>query len=284
MTTLCPGADGTTDKEELTRSQPFLRPLSCVFLARLTCYFSEMSSKNNLRSDGRFQKTAAPPSKLSSSTRYDNDYTNNSNDSSHSGDSVGQRSRLLADGQQGIKSDSGSSQSDLGPYSHIGKGSMGHLGQRSKGAKYGVPSRATPTTTTTSGSSAQLSTNQSSGFLQVGQPADNRWSYNSNLSEAGSPRLSMPRPDELYLNKGVAEPDDYLHISDGKKDKAGWHVCSTRGIANCFALLIVFVGLLALFAGYPIISAFTLHRESDKGGFNLGGTNGTGQVPIMEGE
>jgi hypothetical protein len=36
-------------------------------------------------------------------------------------------------------------------------------------------------------------------------------------------------------------------------------------------------------AGYPIISFFTTHHLSDLGGFNVGGINGSGQIPSMPG-
>jgi beta-glucanase (GH16 family) len=46
-------------------------------------------------------------------------------------------------------------------------------------------------------------------------------------------------------------------------------------------LTVVILGLLALFAGYPIISHYTKIPASKKGAFALGGTNGTGQVPVV---
>lgn len=222
-------------------------------------------------------------SSSSSSSRYgtqaETDSLTNSNESTES--------RRLMGGQQIATTDSSSSQSDLGPYSHIGKGSIGQMGQRSKGGKYGVGSRppmATAATSSSSGLSGQVPHTQSSQFLQVAQSDSNRWSYNSNLSDApnANSRLSVPTHEELYLDKGIPEADDYLHNSDGKKDKAGFHLWSTRGVSNFLALLFLFCALMGLFAGYPIIAALTLHRDTDKGGFNLGGTNGTGQVPVME--
>jgi hypothetical protein len=47
------------------------------------------------------------------------------------------------------------------------------------------------------------------------------------------------------------------------------------------ALFVIVAGLLALFAGYPIISHYAKRPESTLGGFNIGGTNGTGQVPVV---
>jgi len=45
------------------------------------------------------------------------------------------------------------------------------------------------------------------------------------------------------------------------------------------ALLILI--LITLFAGYPIISAFTDKTISSEGGFNLGGVNASGQLPDL---
>lgn len=37
-------------------------------------------------------------------------------------------------------------------------------------------------------------------------------------------------------------------------------------------------GVLMLFLGYPLIVHFVERQTSNKGGFNLGGTNATGQI------
>lgn len=42
-------------------------------------------------------------------------------------------------------------------------------------------------------------------------------------------------------------------------------------------------GTIALFAGYPIIAAFTSGSLSTNGAYNLGGINATGQVPDIPG-
>ena len=49
---------------------------------------------------------------------------------------------------------------------------------------------------------------------------------------------------------------------------------------NVSALFILVAGLLMLFAGYPII-IWARQPKSIGHGFNLGGTNGTGQVPDL---
>lgn len=41
--------------------------------------------------------------------------------------------------------------------------------------------------------------------------------------------------------------------------------------------------LITLFAGYPIITALTNDPLSNNGGFNVGGVNASGQVPLIPG-
>ncbi|CDU23435.1 related to SKN1-protein involved in sphingolipid biosynthesis [Sporisorium scitamineum] len=75
------------------------------------------------------------------------------------------------------------------------------------------------------------------------------------------------------------EDDDDLH--DWRKETHS-HAISWRGIANVFTFVVLIVGLVALFAGYPIISHYEKDRnQAAKSGFNLGGTNGSGQVPDL---
>lgn len=71
------------------------------------------------------------------------------------------------------------------------------------------------------------------------------------------------------------------HEGDDEKHTVKFIFCSARGFVNVFVLAILIAGLLALFAGYPIISHFAKRVETTQGAFGLGGTNGTGQVPIV---
>ncbi|KAJ2919795.1 hypothetical protein MD484_g536, partial [Candolleomyces efflorescens] len=81
------------------------------------------------------------------------------------------------------------------------------------------------------------------------------------------------------------EPDDSIHNPDPQKDRTSDNgfVFSSRGIQNLGCLLILGVGLIMLFAGYPIISRLTSKTQSLQGGFNLGGINATGQIPELPG-
>ena len=73
-----------------------------------------------------------------------------------------------------------------------------------------------------------------------------------------------------------------LHTQHDPKGADGHSsAISLRGTLNVLTLLILVLGLLMLFAGYPVIYHFLSQRESNKGGFNLGGTNGTGQVASL---
>lgn len=78
------------------------------------------------------------------------------------------------------------------------------------------------------------------------------------------------------LSNDVHEYDDYLHNPD-KEDSSGT-IFTLRGLANLGCLAILAIGLVMLFAGYPLIT-YILKKDMDNlGGFNLGGINSTGQV------
>lgn len=99
-------------------------------------------------------------------------------------------------------------------------------------------------------------------------------------THVGTSYAAGPDANLLYDKDGV-EADDYLHNPDGKKDKNPWVLCSSRGCANMTTMLLLFLALLTLFAGYPIISHYTDFKVGKMGGFNLGGSNGSGQVPDL---
>ena len=79
--------------------------------------------------------------------------------------------------------------------------------------------------------------------------------------------------------------DDPLHNPDPITDRAldrSFTIFSARGWANASVLFLLVAGLLTLFAGYPII-VWNRDRQRTITGFNLGGINGSGQVPVMPG-
>jgi beta-glucan synthesis-associated protein KRE6 len=106
------------------------------------------------------------------------------------------------------------------------------------------------------------------------------------------------------LSPNHAEPDDYLHNPDPRRDRKydqGRNIFTYRGLSNLGCLVILILALIALLfvfltwcelcsrahiyslysAGYPIITFFTRHPLSRQGGFNFGGVNSTGQVKIL---
>lgn len=79
--------------------------------------------------------------------------------------------------------------------------------------------------------------------------------------------------------------DDALHNPDPVQDAAldsSFTLLSARGWANASVLFVLVVGLITLFAGYPIIHYYTT-AASTSSGYNLGGINYTGQVPNLPG-
>ncbi|KAI0316625.1 beta-glucan synthesis-associated [Amylostereum chailletii] len=101
-----------------------------------------------------------------------------------------------------------------------------------------------------------------------------------------SSKFSLPPDPSIWAKFNGPEPDDILHNPDPRRDKgndAGGTVFTARGFANLGCLAFLSIGIVTLFAGYPLISFFTKSGPSYQGGFNLGGTNATGQVPDMTG-
>lgn len=83
---------------------------------------------------------------------------------------------------------------------------------------------------------------------------------------------------------GQPEPDDFLH--DPKDEGRGSWLAGgfpIRALCNMGVLFILIAGILMLFAGYPIITALSRTSDTTKGGFNLGGTNASGQIAAFTG-
>lgn len=98
------------------------------------------------------------------------------------------------------------------------------------------------------------------------------------------PPSSSTVPPYLWDTKDP-DLDDALHNPDPIRDAAldnSWTLFSGRGWFNASALFILLIGLVTLFAGYPII-AFYRRTKISVPGFNLGGINATGQVPKLPG-
>ncbi|KAK7462915.1 hypothetical protein VKT23_007495 [Stygiomarasmius scandens] len=93
-----------------------------------------------------------------------------------------------------------------------------------------------------------------------------------------------PRMWGYSVSPDSQDDDDWLHNPDPKRDKAndfGSSLFTVRGCTNIGCLLVLGIALLGLFAGYPVATYFTRSLMSTNGGFNLGGTNASGQVPSI---
>jgi beta-glucanase (GH16 family) len=79
------------------------------------------------------------------------------------------------------------------------------------------------------------------------------------------------------------EASDPLHDPDPIMDAmldSKFDLFSARGWFNVSALIILMTGLITLFAGFPVIHYFTSLKPPNIG-YNLGGINGTGQIPDL---
>lgn len=106
------------------------------------------------------------------------------------------------------------------------------------------------------------------------------------ISRSISEKYSLaPDPRQWGTDLLLPEPDDDLHNPD-RLEKGTEYTAdffTRRGAQNLGCLIILVVGLLALFAGYPLASYFTRHPLSTLGGFNVGGINSTGQISSFTG-
>lgn len=69
-----------------------------------------------------------------------------------------------------------------------------------------------------------------------------------------SEKYNIQPSDNLLLYPEDIEKDDYLH-TPGPNDKEGYDwSCSSRGMANVSGMLLIVIGTLALFIGYPILT------------------------------
>ncbi|CAD6903139.1 unnamed protein product [Tilletia controversa] len=90
-----------------------------------------------------------------------------------------------------------------------------------------------------------------------------------------------PMFNEHHFGPFVEEEDELHNPADAD---AHSNSIALGGALNIAVLVIITAGLLGLFAGYPIVaylSDLQVHRSSLHFGFNVGGTNGTGQIPDL---
>ncbi|EAU91774.2 beta-glucan synthesis-associated protein [Coprinopsis cinerea okayama7 len=110
-------------------------------------------------------------------------------------------------------------------------------------------------------------------------PSVARTSFNS-MSLSGKYSLTIDPRDWETLESDLEE--DEKTGTRGLRSLA-YNPLSLRGLGNVASLSILLGGLIALFVGYPVISAINSREISTLGGFNLGGINASGQVPAMGG-
>ncbi|KAJ3534230.1 hypothetical protein NMY22_g7012 [Coprinellus aureogranulatus] len=126
-------------------------------------------------------------------------------------------------------------------------------------------------------SNALMTTFSASSHSTISLPSSlaEKYSLSPNPASWGAPLL-MSTP----------EPDDFLHNPDPRRDRkndSGGSIFTMRGLTNLGFLLILALGVITLFAGYPLITHFTEVKYTTQGGFNLGGINATGQIPVLPG-
>ncbi|KAH0834148.1 beta-glucan synthesis-associated protein-domain-containing protein [Lanmaoa asiatica] len=110
--------------------------------------------------------------------------------------------------------------------------------------------------------------------------------YLNSLSDKYSLQPNPADWGATALTMGTPEQDDYLHNPDPKRDlksDQGGTICTARGLANLGCLFVLAAGCLALFIGFPLASHLLSRKQTTQGGFNLGGINATGQLPVIPG-
>ncbi|TFK27263.1 concanavalin A-like lectin/glucanase [Coprinopsis marcescibilis] len=123
-------------------------------------------------------------------------------------------------------------------------------------------------------------------LLRDAEGGEKRDSVLSQQSQIAA-KFSLPAAPQSWgfpLTMDYVEADDDLHNPDLRRDKEndlGSGRFSTRGLANVGCLFILGLGIMMLFAGYPVISYVQRRTQSTQGGFNLGGINATGQIPVF---
>lgn len=106
------------------------------------------------------------------------------------------------------------------------------------------------------------------------------------FSSTSKYNLMDPTPDDFWDPKDDA--NDKLHSlsqKDAFKDSRTCTVWTLRGWLNMIGLMAITSALVGLFAGYPIfdyLSKLTQMRRNTYG-WNVGGTNASGQVPEISG-
>lgn len=95
-------------------------------------------------------------------------------------------------------------------------------------------------------------------------------------------KFSMPEHPLYHSYDVEPDPHDYLHNPDPKGTSDRNHGMSWTGALNILTLVALALGLIMLFAGYPIYTQYSHHSSVlERLSGSLGGTNGTGQIPSI---
>ncbi|WVQ79795.1 hypothetical protein IAT38_001895 [Cryptococcus sp. DSM 104549] len=194
------------------------------------------------------------------------------------------RTPLLGSSSESLGTTSTSSGA-RGRHEHIdGYGpSSGHGPSRSTPRRYGpsattIPSGPGPYTTP---SRARHDSSKSKGGQGHGRSAAVRTGIAAGAGGKGGQGISSP-PGWGWAD-GDPEDDDFVHNPDPRG--YGLHnrgtIFTARGFVNIGCLIIIALAFVTLFAGYPIISFYQRPTMNTNGAFNLGGINGSGQVPMI---
>lgn len=109
----------------------------------------------------------------------------------------------------------------------------------------------------------------------------------SSLASISSKFTFSPDPRDWgsALSPDLVESDDELYTPASKEQSLEGFTdsFSLRGLGNTACIFILSVAILVLFIGYPVLSHYRVVREPTNGGFNLGGINATGQIPLLVG-
>ncbi|KAF8194222.1 beta-glucan synthesis-associated protein [Pholiota molesta] len=142
------------------------------------------------------------------------------------------------------------------------------------GAGYG-PYSYQPEQTRETGTNTRFSTTPSSENSLTRAPTREQ------APPPGPPPQAVPTTTTVpqYMWDKDPDLDDAFHHPDppGYFD---FTIFSWRGWVNAGAILIIIIGLLSLFIGYPVIF-YETHKTPHFVGFNVGGINGSGQIPLL---
>ncbi|KAH7106766.1 beta-glucan synthesis-associated protein SKN1 [Auriculariales sp. MPI-PUGE-AT-0066] len=143
-----------------------------------------------------------------------------------------------------------------------------------------------PVKSTHSVSSYSTKAGSTSSLTKINEKVrdDSRCSRNSLLrllSHAQYAISADPAFWKVYEDCDLEEGDDWLHNPDPKRDVRRGTIFTLRGLVNLGCFVLTVVGLVGLFAGYPLFAWIFQKPESfmDGQGFGIGFTNATGQRP-----